>query len=83
MMLPPINRIPRPFICGHGQIGSQSNNSLILGDHSVDMRAGRAATAAEIVGITHGFDDKQTLLAAGARASWILCPSLSAWLQRG
>ncbi|HPG37363.1 HAD-IA family hydrolase [Candidatus Saccharibacteria bacterium] len=74
---------PEPFIAAMDRLAVSPNNSLILGDHSVDMRAGRAATAAEIVGITHGFDDKQTLLAAGATRIVDSLPELVAWLQRG
>lgn len=74
---------PEPFIAAMDRLSVSPKNCLILGDHSVDMRAARSAHAAEIVAITHGFDDKQTLLAAGATRTVDSLPELVAWLQRG
>ncbi len=42
------------------------DNSLVLGDHKVDMQSGINAGVAQRIGITHGFDDRPTLEAAGA-----------------
>ena len=39
---------------------------LVLGDHTVDMQSGVNADVPQIVGITHGFDDRKALENAGA-----------------
>jgi phosphoglycolate phosphatase-like HAD superfamily hydrolase len=48
------------------RLGVQAKNSLVLGDHKVDMEAGVNANINERVGITHGFGDRQSLIDAGA-----------------
>lgn len=40
--------------------------SLVLGDHTVDMQAGVNADVRQRVGITHGFESAETLTTAGA-----------------
>lgn len=49
-----------------GRVGVKPENTLVLGDHAYDMQAGVNAYAYQRVGITHGFDDRETLLRAGA-----------------
>lgn len=48
------------------RLGVSAQNALIFGDHAVDMQAGSNAGAPTRVGVTHGFNDDTTLLAAGA-----------------
>lgn len=48
------------------QFGVSPSNALILGDHSYDIQAGKSAGIPALVGVTHGFDDRDTLLEAGA-----------------
>ncbi|MCA9351036.1 HAD family hydrolase [Candidatus Saccharibacteria bacterium] len=43
-----------------------SKNCAVLGDHKADMQAGKNADVPIRIGITHGFDDKHTLINAGA-----------------
>lgn len=40
--------------------------SMVLGDHTVDMKSGINAGVEQRVGITHGFNDRKTLLTSGA-----------------
>lgn len=42
------------------------DESMVLGDHTVDMKSGINAGIKQRVGVTHGFNDRETLLAAGA-----------------
>lgn len=48
------------------QLGVKPEHSLVLGDHKVDIQAGINAGVPELVGITHGFNDRAALEAAGA-----------------
>lgn len=48
------------------RLGATPEHSLVLGDHKVDMQAGVNAHVPTRVGVTHGFDDRETLLANGA-----------------
>jgi len=57
---------PASLILAMERLGVRPEKTWVLGDHKVDMQAGINAGAAERVGITHGFDDRQTLLNAGA-----------------
>ena len=45
---------------------AQGAQAAMLGDHMVDMVAARDAGVAVRIGVTHGFDDEQTLQEAGA-----------------
>ena len=40
--------------------------SMVLGDHAVDMQSGINAGIGQRVGISHGFNDQETLLTSGA-----------------
>jgi HAD superfamily hydrolase (TIGR01509 family) len=40
--------------------------AVMIGDMAADIQAGHAAGLAAVVGITHGFSDKESLVAAGA-----------------
>ncbi len=44
----------------------QPENTLMMGDHAVDIQAGVNAGVVERIGVTHGFDDEQILRDAGA-----------------
>lgn len=48
------------------RLGVSPDVSAVLGDHKVDMQTASSAGVARRIGITHGFDDKPTLEAAGA-----------------
>lgn len=48
------------------RLGVLPDASIVLGDHKVDMQTAISAGVKQRIGITHGFDDKPTLEAAGA-----------------
>jgi phosphoglycolate phosphatase-like HAD superfamily hydrolase len=48
------------------RLGVAPENVAVLGDHKVDMQTAINAGVANRFGITHGFDDDETLLANGA-----------------
>ncbi len=48
------------------RLGVDSSKAAVLGDHKVDMQTGVNAGVGTRIGITHGFDDEQTLKAHGA-----------------
>ncbi len=48
------------------RLGVRPDQVVILGDHKVDMLAGANAGIDSRIGVTHGFDDRATLEAAGA-----------------
>jgi phosphoglycolate phosphatase-like HAD superfamily hydrolase len=48
------------------QLGVTASASAVLGDHVYDMTVGIRADVPIRIGITHGFDDEQTLRSAGA-----------------
>ncbi len=48
------------------RLGVTPDESLVLGDHTVDMEAGVNAGVAERIGVTHGFSTRDELLASGA-----------------
>lgn len=48
------------------RLGASPGDALVLGDHGYDIQAGKRAGVLTRVGVTHGFDDRDTLLAAGA-----------------
>ncbi len=52
------------------------DKSLVLGDHKVDMQTGINAGITTRVGVTHGFDDRETLLLAGATDIIVSLPEL-------
>lgn len=47
-------------------LDTSPGESLVLGDHKVDMQTGINAGVSKRVGVTHGFDDRETLASAGA-----------------
>lgn len=46
--------------------GADSGESVMLGDHTYDMKSGINAGIKRIFGITHGFEDREVLSQAGA-----------------
>lgn len=48
------------------RLGVVPENSIVIGDHAVDMQAGVKAGVPVRLGVTHGFDDDKVLLNAGA-----------------
>ncbi len=47
------------------RLGVDSSKSAVLGDHKVDMQAGINAGVDMRIGVTHGFDDEETLRSHG------------------
>lgn len=58
---------PQPIIWTAGQLGVPPKNLLMVGDTTVDIRAGRAA-GAQTVGVLSGFGERRELAKAGADA---------------
>jgi HAD superfamily hydrolase (TIGR01509 family) len=56
---------PDPIIWAADQMGVEPGSCLMVGDTTVDMRAGKAATA-QTVGVLCGFGERDELLQAGA-----------------
>jgi HAD superfamily hydrolase (TIGR01509 family) len=56
--------------------------AVMIGDMTTDIQAGRAAGLAAVVGITHGFSDKESLVAAEADHVIGSLDELSAVLQK-
>lgn len=48
------------------RLDTKPKDSMVFGDHQVDMQAGANAGAGQCVGVTHGFHAAETLAAAGA-----------------
>ena len=48
------------------RLGVKPNDCAVLGDHKADMQAGINATVPLRIGVTHGFDDRNALIKAGA-----------------
>ncbi|CAN5677869.1 hypothetical protein BH23PAT1_BH23PAT1_3010 [soil metagenome] len=48
------------------RLKASPSESAVLGDHSVDMQSGINGKVLTRIGITHGFNDRKSLLAAGA-----------------
>ncbi|MBP9667884.1 HAD-IA family hydrolase [Candidatus Saccharibacteria bacterium] len=57
---------PEPIFAACEKFGLPATQIAVLGDHKVDMQAAVAAGVPVRIGITHGFDDSQTLQEAGA-----------------
>lgn len=56
---------PDPVLWAAEQIGVPAENCLMIGDTTVDIRAGKAA-GGQSVGVLSGFGDRKELLRAGA-----------------
>jgi HAD superfamily hydrolase (TIGR01509 family) len=65
---------PDPILWAAGQMGVPPENCLMVGDTTVDIRAGRAA-GAQTVGVLCGFGKEKELLRAGAD---LILPATSA-----
>ena len=57
---------PDSLLFAMRKLGVDNSRSAVLGDHRVDMQAGINAGIGRRMGIIHGFDDKETLVAHGA-----------------
>lgn len=57
---------PEPVLAAMRQIDVSAQDCAMVGDMRVDMLAAAAAHVPVRIGITHGFEDKKTLRAAGA-----------------
>jgi phosphoglycolate phosphatase-like HAD superfamily hydrolase len=57
---------PEPLNLAMKRLGVSRDRVLVLGDHTVDMQTAVNAGVELRVGITHGFDDRDTLMQNGA-----------------
>lgn len=57
---------PDSLLLAMKQLGTDPNKSAVLGDHSVDMKTAINAGVDRRIGITHGFDNRETLVKSGA-----------------
>ena len=57
---------PESLKLAMNRLGVTPAHSLVLGDHKVDMQSGINAGVVQRIGVTHGFNDRPTLEAAGA-----------------
>ncbi|MDN5274819.1 MAG: family hydrolase [Candidatus Saccharibacteria bacterium] len=57
---------PDPFELGMQRLGVTPDRVVVLGDHKIDMHTAINAGVENRIGITHGFDDRETLEAGGA-----------------
>lgn len=57
---------PEPLHLAMKRLAVPAKETAVLGDHKVDMQAAVNAGVAVRIGITHGFDDQETLLSHGA-----------------
>lgn len=57
---------PESIFVALDRLNVTKDEALILGDHWVDMKAGVNAGVKMRVGVSHGFDDKEELVNAGA-----------------
>ena len=57
---------PESLLLAMSRLGASPQRSAVLGDHKVDMEAAVNANVTKRIGITHGFDDKETLIQNGA-----------------
>lgn len=57
---------PESIFVALERLNITKDEALILGDHWVDMKAGVNADVHMRVGVSHGFDDKEELVQAGA-----------------
>lgn len=57
---------PASLVMAMKRLGVTPEKSLVFGDHAVDMQAGRNAGVPVRIGVTHGFNDDEVLLGAGA-----------------
>jgi phosphoglycolate phosphatase-like HAD superfamily hydrolase len=55
-----------PFELGMQRLGVTPDQAVAFGDHKVDMQTAIAAGIGNRVGVTHGFDDREALVADGA-----------------
>lgn len=57
---------PASLVMAMQRLGVTPENSLVFGDHAVDMQAGINAGVPVRIGVTHGFNGDKVLLDAGA-----------------
>jgi beta-phosphoglucomutase-like phosphatase (HAD superfamily) len=74
---------PEGLLLGIQRLGAQPNDCMVFGDHRVDMQAGVNAAVDQRIGVTHGFDDSEALLAAGATDIVTSLPEFIARLSNG
>jgi phosphoglycolate phosphatase-like HAD superfamily hydrolase len=74
---------PDSFNLAMRRLGVTPDVTAALGDHKVDMEAGVNAHAQTRIGITHGFGDRQSLMAAGATLIVDSLDELTKELKRG
>lgn len=57
---------PAPVLLALERLGVQPEEAVMVGDLAVDIEAARQAGVTALVGITHGFGSRESLLEAGA-----------------
>ena len=57
---------PEGMVLAMKRLHALPNQTVMLGDQAVDMQAAKRAGVVQRIGITHGFNDKQSLIAGGA-----------------
>ena len=57
---------PDPFLLAIERLGATPDRVAVFGDHTVDMKTAIHAGIRTRVGVTHGFDDREALMANGA-----------------
>ena len=72
---------PDPLIWAAQRLGVPPEACLMVGDTTVDIRAGRAA-GAQTIGVLCGFGEQDELLRAGADVILAATPALAAFLPR-
>lgn len=73
---------PEGLLIAMRRLDVTSAQSLVLGDHTVDMQSGINAGVKQKIGITHGFESAETLRKAGATSVVSSLPELAASLMR-
>ncbi len=73
---------PDPVLWAAGQMGVEPENCLMVGDTTVDVRAGNAASA-QTIGVLCGFGERAELLRLGADMILATTPELAQVLADG
>jgi pyrophosphatase PpaX len=73
---------PAPVVLALERLGVQPNEAVMVGDLSADIKAARQAGVATLIGITHGFGNRDSLEDAGANYVVDSLEELSAVLKQ-
>jgi phosphoglycolate phosphatase-like HAD superfamily hydrolase len=72
---------PESIFAACEKFGMSSEDIAVLGDHKVDMQAASNARVPVRIGVVHGFDDSETLMAAGATTTITNLANVAASLE--